>query len=158
MMATATRTRDRFLDAVDETYGALLTALEATEQRGHKVSARALEEARKGEKEIVALARRWADSPTNVYENLTAMIDVQFRAQQRVLELAHDALSGAAEYRTEVQEALRQVIKANRKAGDATAEAARETVSHAVEQVRARSPRPRSATASVRAANGVKET
>jgi hypothetical protein len=135
-MATKARIRDRFLDAVDETYSALLTALEATEKRGHKVSAKTLEEARKGEKELVILARQWADSPTSVYENLTAMIDAQFRAQQRVLELAREALSGAGEYRTEVQEALRQVIKANRKASDATVEAARETVSHAVERVR----------------------
>jgi hypothetical protein len=157
-MATKMRVRDRFLDAVDEMYGALLTALEATEARGHKVSQTAFEEARKGEKELVALTRTWADSPTSLFENLTAMVGVQARAQQRALELAREALSGAGEYRTEVQDALSRVIKANRKASDATVEAARETVSHAVERVRGGEAEGRKTTKTpVATGNGAKD-
>jgi hypothetical protein len=125
-MATNTvRNRDKFLDAVDETYAALLTALEATEQRGHQVSQLALAEARKGEQEVITLARAWADTPADAYDHLAAMIDAQMRAQQRALELARDWLKGAGEYRTDVREAVRRMIRANRAAGEAMVEVAR---------------------------------
>ncbi len=117
-------TREKFFDAINESYDALLTAIEATEARGHALSSVAIDEARTGEKEVVALAQKWVDAPSNVFENLQAMLEAQTRAQRRVLQLASDALSGAGEYGTDVQDALRRVIKANAKAGEATVEAA----------------------------------
>lgn len=129
-------TRDKFFDALNESYDALLTAVEAAEARGHKLSNAVIDEARKGEKEVVALARKWADAPANVFENLEAMVETQARAQQRGLELARDALGGAGEFGNDVREALRRVIEANAKAGEATAEAAQEVVHKAYTRVR----------------------
>jgi hypothetical protein len=142
-MATnnATRTRDKFFDAINETYDALLTGIEAAEERGHRVSTTLLTEARKGEKELSTLARAWADSPSSVYENLEAMIDAQTRAQRRGLELARDSLKGAGEYRGEVQEALRRMIRANRTAAEAMLEVARSTGSRAARQADRLRPR-----------------
>jgi hypothetical protein len=84
-MAANGKTRDKFFDAINEAYEALMVGIEATEQRGHKVSGTLLAEARKGERELATLARTWVDSPRSVYENLEAMIDVQTRAQRRAL-------------------------------------------------------------------------
>jgi predicted NBD/HSP70 family sugar kinase len=126
---------NRFFDAINETYDALLSAIEAGELRGHKVSQTVLEEARKGEKELVELMRRWVDTPTNVFDNLGAMIDAQARAQRRALELAQASLEGAGEYGGEVREAFRRVIKANRVAAEATVEVAREAAQRSVERV-----------------------
>jgi hypothetical protein len=144
VMATnnATRTRDRFFDAINETYEALLSGIEATEEQGHRVSRTVLAEARKGEKELSTLARTWVDTPSSIYENLEAMIDAQTRAQRRALELARDSLKGAGEYRDEVQEALRRMIRANRTAAEAMVEVARSASSRAARQVD-RLPRPR---------------
>ena len=128
--------RDKFFDALNESYDALLTAVEAAEARGHKLSNAVIDEAREGEKEVVALARKWADAPTNVFENLEAMVEAQGRAQQRGLEFARDALGGAGEFGADVQEALRRVIKANAKAGEATAEVAQEAARKAYTRVR----------------------
>ena len=138
------RTRDKFLDAMDETYDALITGIEATEARGDKVSKTLLAEARKGEKEASKLARSWVDSPVSLFENLEAMIDAQARAQTRALELARDALKGAGEYRGEVQEALRRMIRANRTIAEAMVEVARTGSSRAARRVE-RLPRPRMA-------------
>ncbi len=134
MPAKTVKTRDKFFDAINETYDALLTGIEATEERGHRVSRIVLTEARKGEKELSTLARTWADSPSSVYENLEAMIDAQGRAQRRALELARDSVKGAGEYGEEVQEALRRMIRANRAATDAVVEVARTASSRAAKQ------------------------
>jgi hypothetical protein len=142
MSTEVVRPRDKFLEAMDASYGALMTALEAAEARGHRVSKTMLAEARKGEKELLALTRGWVDAPTSVYENVEAMIEMQARAQRRALELARESLHGAGEYRSEVQDALRQVIKANRTAGEAVIEALREATSRAARRAE-RLPRPR---------------
>jgi hypothetical protein len=142
MTAKVVRSRDKFLEAIDASYGALITAIEATEARGDRVSKTLLAEARKGEKELSALARSWVDAPASVYENLEAMIDAQARAQRRALELARESVNGAGAYRSEVRDALRQMIKANRAAGDVILEALREATSRAAQQAE-RLPRPR---------------
>ncbi len=130
------RTRDKFVDAVNESYDALLIAIEAAEARGHKVSNAVIEEARQGEKDFVALDQKWTDAPTNVFENLEAMLDVQGRAQQRRLEFARDALGGAGEFRADVRDALSRVVKANANAREATAEAAQGLAQKAYSRIR----------------------
>lgn len=129
-------TRDKFFDAVNESYDALVTAIEAAEARRHKVSNAVIDEARRGEKEMVTLARKWVDAPTSVFDNLEAMLEVQGRAQQRRLDLARDALGGAGEFGTDLREVLGRVIKANAKAGEATAEAAQEVARKAYTRIR----------------------
>ncbi len=129
-------TRDKFFDAVNDSYDALLFAIEAAEARGYRASNAVIDEARRGEKEAIALARKWTDAPTSVFENLQAMLEAQGRAQQRRLELARDALEGAGEFGTDVRDALRLVVKANAKAGEATAEAAQEVARRAYSRIR----------------------
>lgn len=127
-------TKERFFRAVNEANDALIDALEATEERGHRVSRQLLREARKGERELTALAEKWAETPTSLFENLQAGVEVQTRGQGRALELARDALKGAGEYRAEVQDALRRIISANREAAEAVAEAARSMATRAADQ------------------------
>ena len=147
MATKVVKTRDRFFDAINETCDALVAGLEATEERGHRVSRTLLSEARKGETELSKLARTWTESPRSIYENVEAMIDAQGRAQQRALELTRDAVKGAGAYRGELQEALRRMIRANRSATDAMVEVARTATSRAARQAdrlpRLRVARPR---------------
>jgi hypothetical protein len=134
MTTKAVKTRDRFFDAINETYDALLTGFEATEERGHRVSRTLLSEARQGEKELSTLARTWVDSPRSVFENLGAMIDAQARAQRRAVELARDSLKGAGAYGEEVRKALRRMIRSNRAVTDAVTEVARSATSRAAQR------------------------
>ena len=135
MPARTVTTRGKFFDAINETYGAFISGIEAAEERGHRVSQRLLNEARKSEEEVSALARTWVDAPSSVYENLEAMIDAQTRARHRALELARDSLKGAEAYRAEVREALRRMIRANRTGADAVVDVARSATSRAARQV-----------------------
>ena len=127
-MATPTA-REKFFEAINESYDALLSAVEATEARGHNVSQVVLQEARKGEREVVELAQKWTGAPTSFFDNFATVVEIQARAERRALELARDALDGANEYRAQVREALERVIKANRTATDATVDALRNAFS-----------------------------
>ena len=129
------RSRGRLLDAVDEGCRAVLSAVEDTEMRGHKVSRTVLTEARKGEHEAVELARKWIGSPTSVFDNFEAVVDVQARAQRRLLELGRDTLLGAVAYGGEVQRALSRVVTANRQAAEVVVDSARDGYSRLAERV-----------------------
>jgi hypothetical protein len=142
-MAARTETaRDKFFEAINETYDGFISGIEAAEERGHRVSQRLLKEARASEEELVTLARTWVSAPGSMHENLAAMIDAQARGQQRALELARDALNGAQAYREEVRETLRRMIRANRTSTDAMVDVARMATSRAARQVD-RLPLPR---------------
>ncbi len=125
MTENGDRVRDTFFDAVDESFGAIFSAFEATLERGHRASGVLFEEARKGEKELTGIARRWVASPVSAYENVEAMVDAQVRGQHRALELARDALNGARAQGGDMQDAASRVIRANRAAAEAAIEAAR---------------------------------
>ena len=118
--------RTQFVDSMVEVYEAMLSALEATEARGHKVSRALLTEARRGEKEVETLARKWAEHPAMIADNISAAIDAQANAERRALELARESLGAAQEYREEVQKSLAKVIAANQEAASALRRAARE--------------------------------
>lgn len=130
--------RQKFFDAINENYSTLLSAVEQAQGQGHKVSQTVIDELRKGEQDISDLTQRWIDSPTSFFENFSAMLDVQVRAQQRALELARDSFLGAESYQQDVRETLQKVIAVNRQAGEATIEAARTALSGAVDTVRDR--------------------
>ncbi len=133
------------LDVVNESYGALLSAAEDTEARSHKLSRTVFAEARKGEHEVLELARKWIDSPTSYFDNFEAAVDVQARAQRRVLELARDALRGAADYGAELRRALKRFRMANRQAAEVVVDSVRDSYARLGERVRGegeKEPRP----------------
>ena len=155
----ARTTRDKFLDAIGDSYSALLSVMEASEGRRHKVSGAVLAEARKGEREALALARKWVDTPTSLFENLEAAVAVQAAAERRALELARDSLTGGEAYRREVQQVLGRVAESNRASAAVLRQTLRAARIGAVERVRAtraggRAPaRPPSSRARAKARN-----
>src|SRR3990170_1811218 len=128
--------RDKFFSAVNESYDALLSAVEATNARGYRASRTVLKEARKGERELVGLARKWTGAPTKFFDLFEAVLDVQARGQQRTLELTRDVVGGVRESGREVREATRGVVEGNRAAGEAVVEGLRGAYSRTVERFR----------------------
>jgi len=142
----ARTTADKFLDAIGESYGAILAVMESTEGSGHKVSRTVLAEVRKAEREALALARKWVDTPTSLFENLAAAIAVQNAAEQRALELARESLTGSDAYRREVQQALGRLVRANRVSAQALSEAVGAARGGAAQRMRETGARARSLT------------
>lgn len=166
--------RDKFFGAINDSYDALLSLVESGNNRGYRVSRVALKEARKGEREAVALARKFVEAPTQVFDLFEAIVDVQARAERRALELARDTLQGAGQFRREAQDAARQAIQANRAAGEVAVDALRDAYGRALARIRGEEeeaepappparPRPRrasrrrTAAPAVAAGNGARE-
>jgi len=132
------RPADRFFGALNQAYDAMLQAIEKGNQRGYRVSRTILRQARRGEREVVALAKKWVEEPTDVLGFYETLLDAQTRAQTRALELTREWLEEAGNTREEVQEALRRMIQANRDASEAAIEAARGAFEGTVDRVRGR--------------------
>lgn len=128
--------RDRFFGAVNESYDAMLSLMEHGNERGYRASRTALREARKGEREMVGLARKWSEAPRSVFDLMESVVDVQARGSRRALELTREAWENAGEFTDEVQAAARRSIQANRAAGEITIDALRDATSRAIERVR----------------------
>jgi hypothetical protein len=131
---------DRFFGALNEAYDTMLHAIDRGNQRGYRVSKTILRQARRGERELVALARKWVEEPTDLLGFYEDLLDAQLRAQTRALELAREWLADAGDTREEVQEALRRLIEANRQAGEAAVEAARSAFGRGIDWAQGREP------------------
>src|SRR3990170_8429634 len=112
--------RDKFFGAINESYDALFSAIDAGNARGYRASRTVLKEARKGERELVSLARKWADSPTNFFDLFETVLDIQARGQGRALQLTRDWLGGVGDSGREVREGLRRLGQGHPAAGEAT--------------------------------------
>ena len=127
---------DKVFAALNQSYDAMIEAIEKGNQRGYRVSKTLLRQARRGQREVVALAKKWSEAPTDLLGFYEALLDAQNRAQTRSLELAREWLDELGGTRGEIGDAMRGVIQANRAASEAVADAARGALGRAVARVR----------------------
>src|SRR3990172_2265589 len=126
-----TETVDKFFDAVTDAYDALLDAMKSGSDRGYRVSKRLIEETETGQRDVIELTRRLASSPRDVGGFYSAPIRSLTDAQGRVLELTRQLIDEVVETQQEARESLHRVIEANRAAGQAAIEAARDVTTRA---------------------------
>lgn len=141
-MATTTSTADRIFDALNESYAALLDAIKAGNERGYRVSKALIEEAERGQGEVLELGRKFAQDPADLAGFSTALIEATTKAQGRALELTREwfeELSGAS---NEARDAVQRVVRANREAGQAAVEVARGLFSRTTEAFQSAISRP----------------
>lgn len=132
-MPATTSTSDKIFDALNESYRAMLDAIKAGNERGYRVSQTLIEEAERGQREVLELGRRFAQDPADLAGFSTALMEATTKAQNRALELTRqwfDELSGAS---TEAREAMQRMVRANQEAGQAAVEVARGLFSRAAE-------------------------
>jgi len=154
-MPSRTDTVDRFFNAVNEAYDALLDAAKSANDRGYRVSRQLIDEVERGQREAIDLTRRVAASPRDVSGFYSAAVRSVTDAQGRVLDLTRQLLDELSDSQREGREVVRRVIDANRSAGQAAVEATRDVVGRAgtaVQRVRARASNGRTQKSSPRKA------
>ena len=129
-------TVDKFFGAVTESYDALLDVVKAANDRGHRVSRRLIDEVEKGQLETIDLARRFATAPRDVSGAYSSAVRSLTDAQGRALSLTRQLIDELTDTQQEARDAVSRVIEANRAAGQAAIEAAREAVGRAGQAVR----------------------
>lgn len=146
-------TIDKFFDAVNDAYDALLDAAKAANDRGYRISRRFIDDIERGQRDLLDMARTIATTPRDVAGFYSASMRTLTGAQGRLLDLTRQFVDEISEGQREGRDVLRRVIEANRTAGQAAIEAARDTVTSRVRRGsqkpsqasngRGESPRPR---------------
>jgi hypothetical protein len=128
-------TTGKFFEALNEGSDALIDAVRAANDRGHRVSTALIEEAQEGQRETAKLAKQWAEAPFNVFGLYSSLVESTTRAQGRALDATRQWFEELADMEKETRETMKRVVSANRTAGAATVELARGLFSRAGEAV-----------------------
>lgn len=136
-MATKQKTAvDKYFDALTESYDAIIDAIKLGNERGFRLSNNLLAEAQKGQRESVELGKKFAEDPTDVAAFYRAAMESATKAQGRTLEFARQVFDELSQSRDETRSVVEKVFSAQRAAGEAAIEAARDVASTAGERVR----------------------
>lgn len=134
---TATQTAaDKYFDALTQSYDAVIDAVKQSNERGYRIASNLIAEAQRGQREQVELGKTWVSDPTDVAGFFRAAMEQTTKAQGRALELARQLFDELSESRNEGREAIEKVIAAQRSAGEAAVEAARDVTGQTVDRIR----------------------
>ena len=130
-----TETVDKFFDAVNDAYDALLDAAKSANDRGYRVSRRLIDEIERGQRDAVDLTRRVAVAPQDLAGSFASAVRSLTDSQGRVLDLTRQLLDEATDSGREGRDTMRKVIEANRSAGQAAIETTRQTFNRGAERI-----------------------
>ena len=125
----------KFFEALNESSDALIDAVRAANDRGHRVSTALIESAQEGQREAVELAKKWMGAPFDIAGLYSTLVESATRAQGRTLDVTRQWFGELADAQKETREILQRVVTANRAANEATADVARGVFSRASEAV-----------------------
>jgi hypothetical protein len=121
------------LEAVNESYDALIDGIRKASDRTHRFSIAMIEDAQRAQREAVDLTRKWLEAPLDVQAIASRSVDAITKAQGRTLDATRQFFSELAEAQTEARDVFQRVISANRTAGEAAADVARSAFNRAGE-------------------------
>ena len=125
----------KFFEALNDSSDALIDAVRAANDRGHRVSTAIIESAQEGQREAIELAKKWIAAPFDFAGFYSTLIEGATRAQGRTLEVTRQWFGELADAQKETREILQRVAQANRSANEATVDVARGVFTRATEAV-----------------------
>ncbi|OGO49683.1 MAG: hypothetical protein A2148_00485 [Chloroflexi bacterium RBG_16_68_14] len=126
-------TKNKFVDALNEGSDAMIDAVRAANDRAHRFSTALIEQAQEGQREAVDLAQKWMAAPFDLLSLYGAFIETSTKVQHRALDATRQWFGELSDAQKETRDVLQRVISANRHAGEATVELARELFSRSIE-------------------------
>jgi hypothetical protein len=133
-MAT-TEAAEKYYEALNETSDAVIDAIRAANDRGHRFTTALIEQAQESQREAVDFARKWAESPFDFIGLMSAITENTTKAQGRTLDATRQLFGELSEAQKESREVFQKVVNANRAAGEASVEMARGAFSQATTAV-----------------------
>ncbi|MEX1255153.1 MAG: hypothetical protein WEE64_12515 [Dehalococcoidia bacterium] len=135
MPSNGNGTANRVYDSLNDGYDALIDAVRAANDRGHRVSTALIEDAQRSQREAVELVKRWADAPLDILGLYSAFVENTTKVQSRALEATREWFGEMANAQQESRQVIQRIATANRSAGEAAMDAARGAFSRAGEVV-----------------------
>ena len=123
-MAT-TEPVQKYFDTLLQSYDILVEAVEKANERGAKLSRQFTSEVVKGQRDAIALGKKFASEPTDVGQFYTTLLENTTAAQGRAMEFAQAAYQEAVEAGTDARETMTKLAAANQETAKAAIEAAR---------------------------------
>lgn len=136
-MPTNTEAVDKILTAVNEGSDAVVDAIRAANDRGHRFTTAMLESAQENQREAAEIARRWLEAPFDMLGLLTMLSENTMKAQSRALDATRQVFSEMADAQKETRELIQRVVSANRTASEATVDFTRGLFNRATDAVQA---------------------
>lgn len=131
----ANETTAKLFDAVNETSDALIDATRAANDRGHRFTTSAIEQAQESQRDAVELTRKWLDAPLDFLGLLGLMTESTTKAQGRALEATRLFFSEMGDAQKEARDMIQRMVSANRTAGEASVELTRNIFTRANDAV-----------------------
>ena len=123
----------KFFEALNDSSDALIDAVRAANDRGHRVSTALIQSAQEGQREAVELTRKWLTAPLDIAGFYSSLIESATRTQGRTLDITRQWFGEMADAQKETREILQRVVTANRSANEAGADVARGVFNRATE-------------------------
>ncbi len=125
----------KYYEALNETSDAVIDAIRAANDRGHRFTTAIIEQAQESQREAVELTRKWAESPFDFIGLLSSVTESNTKAQGRALDATRQFFGELSDVQKETRNVVQKVINANRTAGEASVEIARGAFSRATTAV-----------------------
>ena len=125
----------KLFDAMNESSDAIIDAVRAANDRGHRFSTALIEQAQESQREAVELTRKWIDAPLDFLGLLSSMTETTTKAQGRALDATRQWFGEIADAQKESRDVIQRMVNANRAAGEATVELTRGIFTRANEAV-----------------------
>ncbi len=125
----------KYYEALNETSDAVIDAIRAANDRGHRFTTALIEQAQESQREAVELTRKWAESPFDIIGLLSSLTESTTKAQGRALDTTRQLFGELSDVQKETRDVVQKVINANRTAGEASVELARGAFSRATTAV-----------------------
>ncbi len=125
----------KLFDAVNETSDALIDATRAANDRGHRFTTSAIEQAQDSQRDAVELTRKWLDAPLDFLGLLGLLTESTTKAQGRALEATRQFFSEMGDAQKETRDMVQRMVNANRSASEASVELTRNIFTRANDAV-----------------------
>lgn len=125
----------KLFDAMNESSDAMIDAIRAANDRGHRFSTAVIEQAQESQREAVELTRKWIDAPLDFLGLLSSMTETTTKAQGRALDATRQWFGEIADAQKESRDVIQRIANANRAASEATVELTRNIFTRANEAV-----------------------
>ena len=76
----------KYYEALNETSDALIDAIRAANNRGHRLTTALIEQAQENQRDVVEITRKWAAAPFDVIGLMSSVTESTTKAQGRSLD------------------------------------------------------------------------
>lgn len=133
----ANEAAEKLYGALNEGSDALIDAVRAANDRGHRFTTALIEQAQESQRDAVELTKKWAEAPFDFLGLLSSLSETTTKAQGRALDATRQWFGEMADAQKETRDLIQHMLNANRAASEAGVDMARGMFSRATEAVTA---------------------